>query len=81
MSLVNWDMICTPKCKGSLDFKKLDIMNHALLMKKNTWRLITEPTKLSNQVLLTNYRVQIDEVPISLFTRYDFHLWKAMGNI
>ncbi|KAH9685693.1 putative ribonuclease H protein [Citrus sinensis] len=73
-------MICTPKCKGGLGFKKLDIMNHALLM-KNIWRLITEPTKLSNQVLLTKYGVQLDEVPTSLPTRYGSHLWKAMGSI
>ena len=80
MSLVNWNMIRTPKCKGGLGFKKLDIMNHALLM-KNTWRLIIEPTKLSNQVLLTKYDVQLDEVPTSLPTQYGSHLWKAMGSI
>ncbi|KAH9779858.1 putative ribonuclease H protein [Citrus sinensis] len=73
-------MIRTPKCKGGLGFKKLDIMNNALLM-KNTWRLITKPTKLSNQVLLTKYGVQLDEVPTSLPTRYGSHLWKAMGSI
>ena len=80
MRLVNWDMICTPKCKRGLDFKKLDIMNHALLM-KNTWQLIIEPTKLSNQVLLTKHGVQLDEVPTSLPTRYRSHLWKTMGSI
>ncbi|KAH9660103.1 putative ribonuclease H protein [Citrus sinensis] len=48
---------------------------------KNTWQLITEPTKLSNQVLLTKYGVQLDEVPTSLSTRYGSHLWKTMGNI
>ncbi|KAH9723967.1 putative ribonuclease H protein [Citrus sinensis] len=56
-------MIRTPKCKGGLGFKKLDIMNNALLM-KNTWWLITEPTKLSNQVLLTKYGVQLDEIAL-----------------
>ena len=77
MSLVNWDMVCTPKSKGGLGFKKLEIMNHALIM-KNNWSLITEPTKLSNQVLLTKYGVQINEVPTSLHTRYGSPLWKAM---
>ncbi|KAH9716124.1 reverse transcriptase domain-containing protein [Citrus sinensis] len=80
MSLVSWDMVCTPKSKGGLGFKKLEIMKHALIM-KNTWSLITEPTKLSNQVLLTKYGVQMDEVPTSLPTRYGSPLWKAMGNI
>lgn len=54
MSLVSWDMVCTPKSKGGLGFKKLEIMNHALIM-KNTWSLIIEPTKLSNQVLLMRF--------------------------
>lgn len=80
MSLVSWDMVCTPKSKGGLGFKKLEIMNHALIM-KNTWSLIIEPTKLSNQVLLTKYGVQMDEVPTSFPTRYGSPLWKAMGNI
>ncbi|KAL9462413.1 hypothetical protein AB3S75_000421 [Citrus x aurantiifolia] len=80
MSLVSWDMVCTPKSKGGLGFKKLEIMNHALIM-KNNWSLITEPTKLSNKVLLTKYGVQMDEVPTSLPTRYGSPLWKAMGNI
>ena len=80
MSLVSWDMVCTPKSKGGLGFKKLDIMNHALIM-KNTWSLVTEPTKLNNQVLLTKYGVQMDEVPTSLPTQYRSPLWKVMGNI
>ncbi|KAH9730831.1 putative ribonuclease H protein [Citrus sinensis] len=80
MSLVSWDMVCTPKSKGGLGFKKLEIMNHALIMKIN-WSLITEPTKLSNKVLLTKYGVQMDEVPTSLPTRCGSPLWKAMGNI
>ncbi|KAH9727055.1 putative ribonuclease H protein [Citrus sinensis] len=80
MSLVNEDTICTPKCKGGHGFKKLNIMNHALLM-KNTWQLITEPTELSNQVLLTKYGIKLDEVLTNLPTRYGSHFWKAMGNI
>ena len=33
MSLVSWDLVCTPKSKGGLGFKKLDIMNNALIIK------------------------------------------------
>ncbi|KAL9437498.1 hypothetical protein AB3S75_023377 [Citrus x aurantiifolia] len=80
MSLLNWNMVCTPKSKGGLGFKKLEIMNQALIMKDN-WSLITEPNKLSNQVLATKYGVQLDEVPTHLPTRYGSPLWKAMGNI
>ncbi|XP_024043219.1 uncharacterized protein LOC112099922 [Citrus clementina] len=43
--------------------------------------LITEPTELSNQVLLTKYGIKLDEVLTSLPTRYGSHFWKAMGNI
>ena len=80
MSLVSWHNICQPKMAGGLGFKRLDIMNEALLLKV-AWHLITEPHKLCVQVLSTKYGVPPSEIPHTLPTRYCSHLWKSVGRV
>ena len=56
MSLLSWHTICQPKLAGGLGFKRLEVMNEALLLKV-AWNLITEPGKLCAQVL-ASYKMQ-----------------------
>ena len=78
MSLISWHNICLPKLVGGLGFKRLEIMNKALLL-KIAWNLITEPDKLCVQVLSTKYGVSYSNIPYSILTRYGSHLWKYVG--
>ncbi|KAH9772084.1 putative ribonuclease H protein [Citrus sinensis] len=80
MSLISWHTICQPKLTGGLGFKRLEIMNGALLLKV-AWNLITEPGKLCAQVLATKYRVSLSDIPQSLPTRHGSHLWKSVGRV
>ncbi|KAH9699193.1 putative ribonuclease H protein [Citrus sinensis] len=80
MSLVSWQTICQPKLTGGLGFKRLEIMNDALLLKV-AWNLITEPGKLCAQVLATKYRVSLSDIPQSLPTRHGSHLWKSVCRV
>ena len=45
MSMVGWNKICMLKLKGGLGFKKLDMMNQALLMKLS-WEVVSNSDKL-----------------------------------
>ena len=65
---------------GGLGFKRLDIINEALLLKV-AWHLITEPNKLCVQVLSTKYGVPPSEIPHTLPTRYGSYLWKFVGRV
>ena len=67
MSLISWHNICQPKLAGGLGFKRLDIMNEALLL-KIAWNLITKPDKLCVQVLATKYGVSCSDIPYSIPT-------------
>ena len=49
MSLISWHTICQPKLASGLGFKRLDIINEALLLKV-AWNLITEPGKFCTQL-------------------------------
>ncbi|KAH9666253.1 reverse transcriptase domain-containing protein [Citrus sinensis] len=80
MSLISWHNICQPKMAGGLGFKRLDIMNEALLLKV-AWHLIIEPNKLCVQVQSTKYRVPPSEISHALPTRYGSHLWKSVGRV
>ena len=80
MSLISWHNICQPKMAGGLGFKRLDIMNEALLLKV-AWHLITEPDNFCVQVLSTKYGVPPSEIPHALHTRYGSHLWKSVGRV
>ena len=80
MSLISWHTICQPKLAGGLGFKRLDIMNEALLLKV-AWNLITEPGKLCARVLATKYRVSLSDIPQFLPTRQGSHLWKSVCRI
>lgn len=45
MSLVNWQMVCLPKCSGGLGITNLQLQNMALLLRW-WWRLYTAPSSL-----------------------------------
>lgn len=54
LSLVKWDNICQPKRCGGLGFKKLSLMNDALLMKIG-WGLTSSPNSLWVKVLSSKH--------------------------
>jgi hypothetical protein len=51
---VAWDSLASPKCKGGMGFRDLEMFNLALLGKQG-WRLITHPDSLCSRVLKTKY--------------------------
>src|SRR3954464_15547576 len=50
---VVWDILTQPKHMGGLGFRDLEVFNITLLCRQ-TWRLLTEPTSLSSQILKAN---------------------------
>ena len=80
MSLISWERICRPKCYGRLDFKNLDVMNQALLMKIGQ-NLVVNPKSLWSQALLTKYFVNHENLPHELPTRCGSYLWKSIRRI
>lgn len=62
MSMVDWDKICMP---GGLGFKKLNVMNHVLLMKLS-WEVVSSSDKLWVKVLCFKYDLDPSNLPISL---------------
>ena len=80
MSLISRHTICQPKLAGGLGFKRLEVMNEALLLKV-AWNLITEPGKLCAQVLATKYRVSLSDIPQFLPTRHGSHLWRSVCRV
>ncbi|KAH9757474.1 reverse transcriptase domain-containing protein [Citrus sinensis] len=80
LSMVSWRHVCKPKAFGGLGFKSLAMMNRALHMKL-AWGIISSPSSLWVQVLLTKYRVDRHNPPQVLLTRYGSHLWKSLGHV
>lgn len=55
MAWVNWDLICTPKARGGLSIKNLEVFNLALLTKWR-WRfLIENESSLWKKLLVERY--------------------------
>jgi hypothetical protein len=54
MHWIAWDLLASPKCKGGMGFRDLEIFNLALLG-KHGWRFITHPDSLCARVLKTKY--------------------------
>ena len=65
MSMVGWNKICMPKLKGGLRFKKLDVMNQALLMKLS-WEVFSNSNKLWVKVICSKYGVDPRHLLLSL---------------
>ncbi|CAN1766326.1 Putative ribonuclease H protein At1g65750 [Linum perenne] len=57
---VNWQTVCKPKCLGGLGLRSARDLNRAFLM-KIVWGLLSKPTDLWAQVLLTKYMIRTDE--------------------
>ena len=65
MSMVGWNKICMPKTKGGLGFKKLGVMNQALLMKLS-WQIVSNSDKLWVKVICSKYGLDPRHLPLSL---------------
>ncbi|KAL9411534.1 hypothetical protein AB3S75_045186 [Citrus x aurantiifolia] len=78
MSLIGWDRLCQPKAAGGLGFKKLALMNKALMM-KIAWLIRTEPEKLVVRVLLSKYGFSPTDTDHNFLTSAGSPLWKAVG--
>ncbi|CAN1743005.1 Putative ribonuclease H protein At1g65750, partial [Linum perenne] len=57
---VNWQTVCKPKCLGGLGLRSASDLNKAFLM-KIVWGLLSKPTDLWAQVLLTKYMTRTDQ--------------------
>ena len=77
MSMVGWNKICMPKLKGGLGFKKLDVMNQALLMKLS-WEVVLNSDKLWVKVICSKYGVDLRHLPLSLPEKQGSRVWKAI---
>lgn len=78
--MVSWDTVCQPKTCGGLGFKNLDMMNKAILMKVG-WNLVTSPSSLWSQVLLSTYKLDLNNLPPALPTKNGSYLWKFIGRV
>ncbi|KAH9770621.1 reverse transcriptase domain-containing protein [Citrus sinensis] len=83
MSLIGWDRLCQPKATGGLGFKKLALMNKALMMKiaglfglslKNLWLGSCCLNMGFPQLILTITSLQV-RVPLS------GRLWGELGSL
>ena len=63
--MVGWDRICKPKTHGGLGFKKLDVMNQALL-RKLTWEVVSNSDKLWVKVFCSKYGLDLGKLPLTL---------------
>ena len=77
LSMVGWDIICTPKTHGGLGFKKLEAMNHALLMKL-TWEVVSNSGKLWVKVVYSKYGMDPGNLPFSLPEKQGSRIWMAI---
>ncbi|KAH9783625.1 reverse transcriptase domain-containing protein [Citrus sinensis] len=77
MSIVGWNKICMPKPKGGLGFKKLDVMNQALLMKLS-WGVVSNSDKLWVKVICSKYGSDPRHLPLSLPEKQGSGIWKAI---
>ena len=77
LSMVGWDRICTSKIHGGLGFKKLDVMNHALLMKL-TWEIVSNSEKLWVKVFCSKYGLDVGNLPLTLPEKQGSRIWMAI---
>ena len=77
MSMVGWDIICMPRNHGGLGFKKLDVMNHALLMKL-TWEVVSNSDKLWVKVFCSKYGLDPGNLPLSLPDKQGSRIWMTI---
>lgn len=52
---MSWDRLCTKKSDGGMGFRKLHDFNLAVLLGKQTWRLITKPESMMSRVFKARY--------------------------
>lgn len=65
------------KKHGGLGFKKLDVMNHALLMKL-TWEIVSNLDKLWVKVFCSKYGLDPGNLPYSLPEKAGSRIWMAV---
>ena len=66
-----------PKKHGGLGFKKLDVMNHALLMNL-TWEVVFNSDKLWVKVFCSKYGLDPGNLPYSLSEKPGSRIWMAV---
>ena len=59
MHWVSWETLATPKARGGMGFRELELFNIALLG-KHGWRFITNPNSLCARVMKTKYFPDVD---------------------
>ncbi|RVW70239.1 putative ribonuclease H protein [Vitis vinifera] len=79
--LVSWDVVCSPKVKGSLGFGKISLRNLALLGKW-LWRYFRESSTLWHQVILSIYGTHSNDWDANNIVRWSHRCpWKAIVQV
>ena len=71
-----WDTLATPKEKGGMGFRDLELFNVALLG-KHGWRLLTNPQSLCARVLKGRYFPSCDFMQATV-PRFSSAMWRAI---
>lgn len=75
--LLNWEMLCWPKDKGSLGLRKADSMNKSFLAKL-TWRMVTEDVVVWCEVLKGKCGLSSGEGLKFSEKQWDSRIWKGV---
>ncbi|XP_026396285.1 uncharacterized protein LOC113290916 [Papaver somniferum] len=59
LHLLGWDILCSPKSEGDLDFRKAELNNLAMIA-RNAWRIIENPNCMLATVLKAKYFPRTD---------------------
>ncbi|KAJ9709585.1 hypothetical protein PVL29_001188 [Vitis rotundifolia] len=79
--LVRWDVVCNPKTKGGLGFRRISLRNSALLGKW-LWRYSKEGSALWHQVILSIYGSHSNGWDANTVVRWSHRCpWKAIAQV
>ncbi|KAJ9685133.1 hypothetical protein PVL29_017245 [Vitis rotundifolia] len=79
--LVSWDVVCNPKSKGGLGFRRISLRNSALLGKW-LWRYPREGSALWHQVILSIYGSHSNGWDANTVVRWSHRCpWKAIAQV